>query len=254
MKGKVSLHPLSSFSLADAPRLPLTGADHPLGREFVRWLTWANALALLVGLLIFAAWVLWSGARKQAPVERRVRIVHYADLGVPPSIATPSVPQVKVSQAVAPPAIGVPQPVPDQMAQTPTIATVGEMSEALAPITMNDLGTGGGDSLVIDLEGEGEPGPGEFVQVDEEPVRIKMNPPVYPEVARSAQVEGTVLVRALVGKDGRVKQVLIVQGQPMLNDAAIASAKTAIFRPALQRNRPVEVWVVMPITFKLRGN
>jgi len=48
--------------------------------------------------------------------------------------------------------------------------------------------------------------------------------------------------------------VIIVQGQPMLNDAAVASAKTAIFRPALQQNRPVEVWVVMPITFKLRGN
>jgi protein TonB len=209
--------------------------------------------ALVVGLALFLAWVLWSGAGKEEPVEHRVRIVRYADLGVPPSIAAPSVPQIKVSEAVAPPSIGVPEPVPDAMAQTPTIATVGEMSEALAPITLTDLGLGGGDSLVIDLEGEGGPGPQEFIQVDEEPVRISMTPPVYPEVARSAEVEGTVTVRALVGKDGRVKEVLIVQGQPMLNDAAIASARTAVFRPALQGHRPVEVWVLMPITFRLRN-
>jgi len=251
MRARISPHPFSSFSLSEASRLPLTGSDHPLRREFARWLTWANVLALTVGMTLFLGWVLWSRARKEEPVEHRVRIVRYADLGVPPSISTPSAPQVKVSQAVAPPSIGIPEPVPDEMAQTPTIATVGEMSEALAPITMSDLGLGGGDSLVIDLEGEGGPAPEEFVQVDEEPVRIRMDPPAYPEVARSAEVEGTVMVRALVGKDGRVKEVLILQGQPMLNDAAIASAKTAVFRPALQAHRPVEIWVVMPITFRL---
>lgn len=254
MRVKSLLHPVAAFPLAEAPHLPVIGVDHPLGRERVRWLTWANALALAGGILIFGLWALWSGSRKAPPIQRRVHIVRYADLGVPPSIAKPAAPQIKVSQEVAPPSIGVPQPVPESMAQTPTIATVGEMSEALAPITMNDLGSGTGDSLVIDLEGEGGPSPNEFVQVDEEPVRISMDPPVYPEMARSAQVEGTVLVRALVGKDGHVKQVIVVQGQPMLNDAAVASAKTAIFRPALQQNRPVEVWVVMPITFKLRGN
>jgi len=253
MKGGLSSHPLASFPLSDAPRLPLTGSDHPLRREFARWLTWANAAALAGGLSLFLAWVLWSGVRSEAPVERRVKIVRYADLGVPPSIAAPSAPQVKVSQEVAPPSIGVPEPVPEAMAQTPTIATVGEMSEALAPITLSDLGLGSGDSLVIDLEGEGGPGPGEFVPVDEEPVRISMKPPVYPEMARSAEVQGTVMVRALVGKDGKVKDVLIVEGQPMLNDAAIASARTAVFRPALQGHRPVEVWVLMPITFRLRN-
>jgi protein TonB len=210
-------------------------------------------VALAAGLGLFLIWILWSRARQVEPVQRRVRIVRYADLGVPPSIATPSAPQVRVSQEVAPPSIGVPEPVPDEMAQTPTIATVGEMSEALAPITMSDLGLGGGDSLVVDLEGEVGPGPGEFVPVDEEPVRISMTPPVYPEVARSAEVEGTVMVRALVGTDGRVKDVIIVEGQPMLNDAAVASARTAIFRPALQGHRPVEVWVLMPITFRLRN-
>jgi hypothetical protein len=37
----------------------------------------------------------------------------------------------------------------------------------------------------------------------------------------------------------------------MLREAAIQSAKTAIFRPALMQQRPVEVWVIIPVTFKL---
>ena len=60
------------------------------------------------------------------------------------------------------------------------------------------------------------------------------------------------MVRSLVGKDGRVKRCVIVDGNPLLNEAAIECAKTAVFRPALQDNRPVEVWVIIPVTFRMR--
>jgi protein TonB len=251
MSEKDSLRIPMAFSLVDAPRLPLLGEEHPLRREFGKWLSWANAASLALGLLAFATWFVLSQAREEAPVKRQVRLVRYTDLGVPPSISTPSAPQISVAQAVAPPSIGIPEPVPDEMAQSPTIATVGEMSEALAPITMSDLNLGEGEALVVELDVDQRPSPEEFIQVEEDPVRISMDPPVYPEVAMSAEVEGTVIVRALVGKDGKVKDVIIIEGHPLLNDAAIASAKSAIFRPALQRHRPVEVWVMMPITFKM---
>jgi protein TonB len=193
----------------------------------------------------------WTRAKPPAPVERRVHIVRYTELGVPPSIARPAVPQVAIAQAVAPPAIGIPEPVRDELAHTETIATVTEMAEALQPITTTDLGGAGGDSLVVDVDVDTSPSPDEFVAVDEEPVRLRIDPPVYPEVARSAGAEGTVVVRVLVGKDGKVKNVLVVDGIPLLNDAAIACAKTAVFRPAISQQEPVEVWVMMPITFKM---
>jgi protein TonB len=240
-----------AFSLADAAQLPVTGEMHPLRRETAKWLSWANGVSLVLGLLAFAAWLAWTHAREVAPVARRVHIVRYTELGVPPSIARPAVPQLAIAQAVAPPSIGIPEPVKDELAPSKTVATVTEMAEALAPITTTDLGRGGGDTLVVQNDTEASPSPDDFVAVDVEPMRLRIDPPVYPELAKSAGVQGTVMVRVLVGKDGKVKNVIVVEGNPLLNEAAIACAKTAIFRPAISQQQPVEVWVMMPITFKL---
>lgn len=250
-----ALHIRGAFSLSEAPQLPLTGEQHPLFLERMRWMLWGNVATLLVAALGFGFWLWWSSREPPPPPPREVRIVRYTELGVPPSIARPTVPQVnvaqEVAQAVAPPSIGVPEPVPDAQATTPTIATMEEMSEALAPIPLEALGEGGGDSLVIEIDVQGAPAPDDFVPVEEEPVRIHIDPPVYPKVAQESGVEGTVMVRSLVGKDGRVKRCVIVDGNPLLNEAAIECAKTAVFRPALQDNRPVEVWVIIPVTFRM---
>jgi periplasmic protein TonB len=249
-----------AYSLESAPHLPVTGDEHPLRKELARWLGWANVATLLLVTALFGFY-LWYSAREsdRAPIMRQVKIVRYTDLGVPPSIAKPSVPQINVAEAVAkiaapPPAIAIPEPVADEKAQVQTIATVTEMAEALAPITIQDLGTGSGDgdSLVIDVDIDTSPSPNDFIAVDEEPVRISIDPPVYPDVARSAGIEGTVLVRVLVGKDGRVKDVIHIDGPDALKDAAETSARTAVFRPALMDHEPLEVWVMMPVTFKLR--
>lgn len=240
-----------AFSLSTTDSLPLTGELHPITRELPRRLLWSCGATLLLGLLVFGSWHLWSRLRPEAPPAREVRIVRYTDLGVPPSISTPASPQLAIAQAVSVPSIGIPEPVPDELATSPTIATISEMTEALAPITLSDLGLEGGDSLVVDLDVHGGLSPDDFVAVDEEPIRISMDPPRYPEVAQSAGVEGTVIINALVGKDGRVKECIVVDGPQALVDAALQSAQSAVFRPALHRRRPIELWVMMPITFKL---
>ncbi len=255
-----------AFPLDDAPRLPLTGDDHPLRREFSRWMTWANLGALALGILLFLSWTLVSRSKKHEPVGREVRITRFTELGVPPSISqsmAPAVSQVSIARAVAPPTIGVPEPVPVVEAAAPTIATQEEISDVISSTGMSDLGAGG-DSLVIGGgsgggggvigagDGDYHPSPDEFVPVEVDPVRIRIEPPVYPAMARQAGVEGTVIVRALVNKKGKVIDVLVIEGDPLLRDAAIVSARTAVFRPALMQNEPVEVWVMMPITFKMR--
>lgn len=252
------LHIPWAFSLAGAPSLPLTGDAHPLRREAAKWLLWGCGVALGAGVLAFGIWLWWTSREPPPPAMREIRIVRYTELGVPPSIARPSVPQINVAEAVAqiaPPSIGVPEPVPDEQATTQTIATTQQMAEALEPITMSDLGTGTGDSLVVDIDVDTDrsPEPEDFVPVDEEPVRLSIDPPVYPDMARSAGVEGTVLVRVLVGRDGKVRSAIVVDGPQMLHEPAAACAKTAIFRPALQNNKPVEVWVIIPVVFQLRG-
>jgi len=69
---------------------------------------------------------------------------------------------------------------------------------------------------------------------------------------RDAGIDGTVMVRVFVGLNGHVKDARVVEGSPMLHEPALASARTAFFKPAMQGTHPVEVWVVIPITFSLR--
>lgn len=249
-----------AFRLDAAPTLPLVGEQHPLRREFARWLAWAAAGAIALGLAVFGAWTWWSHRTPEAaPVAREIKIVRYTDLGVPPSIARPSAPQINVAQEVAkiaapPPAIAVPEPVADERATTETIATVSEMAEALTPVDLGDLGTGAGtgDSLVVDIDVDTSPSPDEFIAVDEEPRRLSIDPPIYPDLARQAEIEGTVIVRVLVSKEGRVKDVIVVDGPEALHQAADRCARTSTWRPAIVDGKPIEVWVLMPVTFKLR--
>jgi protein TonB len=250
-----------AFALDQAPALPLVGEDHPLRRELAKWLTVATVTTIVLAAAAFGGYFWWS--HREVPAPRAmgpVRIVRYTDLGVPPSIARPAVPQINVAREIAkiaapPPAIAIPEPVADERAQVQTIATVTEMAETLAPLTLDDLnfGEGGGDSLVVDVDTEYSPSPDDFVSVDSEPVRISIAAPVYPQIARTAGLEGTVLVRVLVGKDGKVKNVIFIEGPEGLKSAAEDCARTAVFKPALMDHKPVEVWVLMPVTFRLRG-
>ncbi len=250
-----------AYALDDAPALPLVGEGHPLRRELARWLGVAGGATLLLALVLLSAWLWWSQRTPPpAPVARQVKIVRYTDLGVPPSIARPAAPQINVAEAVAriaapPPRIAIPEPVADEKATTQTIATQTEMAEALAPITFDGAGTGtgDGDSLVVETDIDVSPTPEEFVAVDQEPVKVSQDMPEYPSVARAAGIEGTVLVRVLVGKNGRVKDAIYIDGPEALKEAALKSARSSVWRPALVDHKPIEVWVNMPVTFRLRG-
>jgi protein TonB len=188
-----------------------------------------------------------SGAH--GPVKKRVAIMTAADLGVPPSLTQQQQTQVKVEVKTRP-TVAMPKPVADELAVEETIASQEDIS---AMGTMSDANTlGANDSLVVDGGGDGGlPSPDEYVAYEKEPELVSMQDPQYPELAREAGVEGTVLIRVLVGEDGFVKDQIIIQSQQMLDDAAAAAAQTAVFKPALQKDKPVAVWMVIPIEFKL---
>lgn len=107
-------------------------------------------------------------------------------------------------------------------------------------------GYGGGD-------GDGAyPAPDSFVVVEIEPKLVAMEAPDYPELAKMARIEGSVLVRVLVAKDGRVKNVVLLKGaHPLLDQAALAASRQAIFKPAIQHHEPVAAWVNIPFRFSL---
>ena len=102
--------------------------------------------------------------------------------------------------------------------------------------------------------GGGEPLPkfGDFVRVDSLPVPVKKVAPTYPEAARTAGLEGTVIVQVLVGKDGRVKDMKLAQSVTGLDAPALVAVRQWEFQPATREKKPVAVWGAVPVEFKLK--
>jgi TonB family protein len=75
--------------------------------------------------------------------------------------------------------------------------------------------------------------------------------PVYPAVARAARVQGIVILQALIGKDGQVKELSVVSGPPLLQSAAIDAVKQWVYRPYLLNGDPVEVMTTVNVVFTL---
>jgi len=181
------------------------------------------------------------------PKETSTIVVPYRELAAPPPLTdAPPPPKVSVTAPVAPPAAAVPVPVPDAEApQEQKIASQSELSNA--PST----GTEAGENTVVAPPDDELPKFGEYVYVEELPEAVTRVPPSYPDIAREAGVDGTVMVQALVGKDGHVKDTKVVKSIPMLDAAALAAVRQWVFKPALSNNKPVAVWVAVPVKFSL---
>ncbi len=96
------------------------------------------------------------------------------------------------------------------------------------------------------------PRPEEYPYVEELPEVIRKVAPAYPAQARRDGVAGTVMVQALIGKDGRVKDTRILRSVPALDRAAVRAVSRWIFKPAKAHGEPVAVWVAVPVRFKLK--
>jgi protein TonB len=93
---------------------------------------------------------------------------------------------------------------------------------------------------------------GDYVYVTELPEAIVKVPPQYPTDAREKGVDGTVLVQALVGRDGTVRDVRVQKSIRLLDAAAVQAVYQWRFKPALSEGKPVAVWVAVPVRFALR--
>ena len=86
---------------------------------------------------------------------------------------------------------------------------------------------------------------------DQEAVPILAVQPEYPQTARNARITGRVVLRVLVGVDGSVQDVQVVQSVAGLTDAAIEAARMWTFQPARKDGLPVTSWFEVPMDFRL---
>jgi len=76
--------------------------------------------------------------------------------------------------------------------------------------------------------------------------------PIYPPQARMARVDGAVRLRATVGTDGRVQEVRIISGNPLLVQAAVNAVRQWRYKPCELNNQPVAMQTDIVVTFRLR--
>jgi protein TonB len=65
--------------------------------------------------------------------------------------------------------------------------------------------------------------------------------PVYPSLARSARVQGTVKLQGVISTDGRIERLQVISGHPLLVQAAVDAVRQWVYRPTLLNGQPVEV-------------
>ncbi len=94
-----------------------------------------------------------------------------------------------------------------------------------------------------------------FIPYDDPPEPLSPIQPIYPEIAQEAGIEGTVVVQVFVDAKGRVKETIVLKGIPNtgLDEAAIEAIRAVRFKPAKQRERPVGVWISIPVNFRLKS-
>ena len=215
-----------------------------------RYMVRATMVASATWLFVFMGSYGGTMFLQHVPKETSVIVVPYRELTAPPPLSRDAPPpQVMMATPIAPPTVGVAVPVPD--AQAPPEQTIATQEE-ISAIIPGEESRPTGDKVIIVPPTEDElPKYGAYVYAEELPVVITTVQPQYPDIAREANVDGRVVVQALIGKDGRVKDTRVVVSVPMLDAAAVTAVQQYVFKPALNNNKPVAVWVAVPVKFTL---
>ena len=92
-------------------------------------------------------------------------------------------------------------------------------------------------------------GPLQVPPMDAEHRLIKQVRPEYPSLARQSHQGGEVVLRALIGTDGKVKELAVVSGPPLFRQSALDSVKQWEYRPWVENGRPEEFQTTITVTY-----
>lgn len=89
----------------------------------------------------------------------------------------------------------------------------------------------------------------EAADVLSQPVR-----PGYPVLARQMKVQGSVILQAMIGRDGLIQDLHVMTGPPILADAAERAVRQWRFKPHYLNNQPVETQTSITVNFTISTN
>jgi len=86
-----------------------------------------------------------------------------------------------------------------------------------------------------------------------EPKRVTYVPPIYPSIAIAARVSGIVIIDAVIGADGAVRDARVLRSIPLLDDAALTAVRQWRYTPTTLNGIPVPVVMTVTVRFELGG-
>ena len=209
-------------------------------------------------------------------------IVQTAILGVMiliPLIYTEALPKGMLNTFLVAPAPPPPPPPPQPIVKTVKAPKIINLSKMVAPtvipktvsmvkddapvIVTNggggvDGGTGSVLGGIIGVGGSAPPPPKPAT-----PARIRVGgnvtaaniiaqtKPDYPMIAKTAHVSGTIMLHAVIAKDGSIQELQYVSGPPLLMKAAMDAVKQWRYKPTMLNGDPVEVDTTISVVFSL---
>ena len=206
-----------------------------------------------------------------------VVIVPLMATGVMPPLASSDIPFILAEPTPAPPPLPTP-PTPTTTAPTPVAPTDAapidepkDIGPELPPPVVGDVVEGAVPSIGAPTGGFGPavgigrdvspvpppptPQPQKPVRPGgdiREPVKVKHVPPVYPQIAINARISGRVVIDAVIGVDGVVREARVLSGVPLLNQAALDAVKQWRYTPTTLNNVPVPVIMTVTVQFNLQ--
>jgi len=84
-----------------------------------------------------------------------------------------------------------------------------------------------------------------------EPKKLKNVNPSYPDIAKQARVQGVVILECTISPQGKVTDVKVLRGIPLLDAAAIEAVKQWVYSPTLLNGVPVPVIMTVTVNFRL---
>jgi protein TonB len=223
---------------------------------------------------------------KTLPVSLLLHLVAAAVIVIVPLMAADQLPEpasaVKaffVEPMAAPPPPPPPPPPAPKAAMAPRVAPkpVVQNNAFVAPVDVPqeikpeeglDLGVEGGvaggveggvpggvvGGVVGGLPDAPPPPPQQAVRVGgqiKEPKKLKTVAPVYPDIAKQARVQGVVILECTISPQGKVTDVKVLRGIPLLDQAAVEAVKQWVYTPTLLNGVPVPVIMTVTVNFKL---
>ena len=82
---------------------------------------------------------------------------------------------------------------------------------------------------------------------------VRQVTPLYPPIAKTAHISGTVILHAVIAKDGTIQELTYVSGPPLLMKNAMDAVRQWRYSPTLLNGEPVEVDTTISVVFTLGG-